>query len=158
MTPPKKPEWFEITDQDNAASVRRVSKALPAIALGSALLIIGAGVVFAQSQDQAPATAVEAVVASAQPVTESAPEASAQVSAPVSASPSIRVQNVRTQSETTQTEVAPVATKAVVTPKAPGLTMPTGGGDDDDEGDHEGDHDRRGPRVHSGEHEGGQDD
>ena len=157
MTPPKKPEWFEITDKDNAASVRRVSKALPAIALGSALLIIGAGVVFAQSQDQAPATAVEAVVASAQPVTESAPEASAPVSAPVSASPSIRVQNVTTQSETTQTEVAPVPTKAaVVTPKAPGLTLPSGrGGDDEGEGGEHGDH---APRTHGGEHEGGEDD
>lgn len=59
MTPPKKPEWFEIADNDNATSTRKVSKALPVIALGSALLIIGAGVVFAQSENEAPAAAIE---------------------------------------------------------------------------------------------------
>ena len=63
MTPPKKPEWIQIADTDNAASVRKVSKALPVIALGSALMIIGAGVVFAQSNNEAPAEAVESVVA-----------------------------------------------------------------------------------------------
>ena len=156
MTPPKKPEWLQIADTDNTASIRKVSKTLPAIALGSALMIIGAGVVFAQSHDEQPAAAVESVVASAQPVTESAPMATAQVSAPVSASPSIRVQNVTTQSETTQTEVATVPTKAVVTPKAPGLTLPSGrGGDDEGEG---GEHGDRAPRTHGGEHEGGEDD
>ena len=49
MTPPKKPEWFEIADNDNATSTRKVSKALPVIALGSALLIaLATGVLSAQ--------------------------------------------------------------------------------------------------------------
>jgi hypothetical protein len=72
MTPPKKPEWLQIADTDNASSIRKVSKTLPAIALGSALMIIGAGVVFAQSNNEPPAAAVESVVASAQPISRSA--------------------------------------------------------------------------------------
>lgn len=151
MTPPKKSEWLQIADTDNAASVRKVSKTLPAIALGSALMIIGAGVVFAQSHDEQPAAAVESVVASAQPATKnSAPSANTAASA----TPSMHAQNVIAQKVITKSDVA--TQSPVVTPKEPGLTLPSGrGGDDEGEG---GEHGDRAPRTHGGEHEGGEDD
>ena len=144
MTPPKKPEWIQIADTDNAASVRKVSKALPAIALGSALMIIGAGVVFAQSSNEAPAIAVESVISaqssnSAQPVLDNAPSNGVTTS--------LRIQNVATQKPTAQG----VSESAIIAPKAPGLQMPTGGGDDDDE-------DFRGTRGHGNEHDDEGDD
>ena len=128
MTPPKKPEWIHIADTDNASSVRKVSKTLPAIALGSALMIIGAGVVFAQTEIKTPAIAVEAASSvqptnSVQPVLENTHTSRATTS--------LRVQNVVTQEPT-----APVLGESqVIAPKAPGLQMPTGGGDDDDDDD-----------------------
>jgi len=128
MTPPKKPEWIQIADTDNAASVRKVSKALPVIALGSALMIIGAGVVFAQSNNEAPAAAVESVVASVQPAAQNSLPASRNVTA---ATPSMRARNVNAQKN-----VISVASKAAaVAPKAPGIQNPIGRGEDNEEDD-----------------------
>ena len=139
MTPPKKPEWIHIADTDNAASVRKVSKALPAIALGSALMIIGAGVVFAQSNNEVPATAVESVISSqstisAQPALDNVPTNGSTTS--------LRIQNIATQKPTTQG----VSDSPIIAPKAPGLQLPTGGGDDEDD-------DFRGARGHGDEHD-----
>ncbi len=128
MTPPKKPEWIQIADTDNAASVSKVSKALPAIALGSALMIIGAGVVFAQSNNEVPALAVESVVASTQPVAKITTQASNTVT---SATPSMRAQNVNAQNN-----VISVASKAAaIAPKAPGIQNPIGRGEDNEDDD-----------------------
>lgn len=130
MTPLKKPEWIQIADTDNAASVRKVSKALPVIALGSALMIIGAGVVFAQSNNEAPASAVETTVASAQRVTKNATQTA---NTATSATSPIRAQNVIEKNE-----VALVLAKAtLVTPKAPGIQAPTGRGEEDENRNHE---------------------
>ena len=132
MTPPKKPEWIHIADTDKAASVRKVSKTLPVIALGSALMIIGAGVVFAQSSNEAPAIAVKSMISaqfsnSAQPVLDNAPSNGATTS--------LRIQNIATQKPTAQG----VSESPIIAPKAPSFQIPTGGGDD--EGDDEGDDD-----------------
>ena len=141
MTPPKKPEWIHIADTDNAASVRKVSKALPAIALGSALMIIGAGVVFAQSNNEVPATAVESVISSQSTISAQP----ALVNSPTKGSTtSLRIQNIATQKPTTQG----VSDSPIIAPKAPGLQMPTGGGDDEDDDD-----DFRGARGHDDEHD-----
>ena len=140
MTPSQKPEWIEIADADKAASVRRISKGLPVMALVAVAAILGVGVVAAQTQEQAPANAVESVVPTVQ---------SSQSSEP---SPAI----IETQSAVTQASKASFTPQAVavVSPSAPTMknpsigTMPTGGGDDDDdddddedEGDDEGDDD-----------------
>ena len=127
MTPPKKPEWIHIADTDNAVSIRKVSKTLPVIALGSALMIVGAGVVFAQTNSQRTAIAVESVI-STTPVVASKTLAH---NVPTSATTALRIQNVVTQEPT-----APVLGESqVIAPKAPGLQMPTGGGDDDEDDD-----------------------
>jgi hypothetical protein len=125
MTPPKKSEWLQIADTDNAASVRKVSKTLPSIALGSALLVIGAGAMLAQSNVEAPALAVSPVVTSTQPVSQNAPAAR-------STKPTFQAQNINVQSTSAQSNVAPSS------PKAPGIQAPTGRGGDDEGREHEG--------------------
>lgn len=126
MTPPKKPEWIHIADTDNAVSIRKVSKTLPVIALGSALMIVGAGVVFAQTNSERTAVAVESVI-STTPVVASKTLAHNVPTAGATAA--LRIQNAATDKP-----IAPVAAMSQVTvPKAPGLQMPTGGGDDDED-------------------------
>jgi hypothetical protein len=61
MSPDQKPEWFQIADADNAASPRKISKGLPIMAIVVAAAIIGVGTVVAQTQDEAPANAIETV-------------------------------------------------------------------------------------------------
>ncbi len=125
MTPPKKPEWIHIADTDNAVSIRKVSKTLPVLALGSALMIVGAGVVFAQTNSERTAVALESVI-STTPVVASKTLAR---TVPTSATTALRIQNVATEKP-----IAPVvAVSQVIAPKAPGLQMPTGGGDDDED-------------------------
>ena len=122
MTPNKKPEWFQLADADNSASIRKISKGLPIMALVAVAAIIGVGVIFAQPQEQTPASATETL---APAVVEST--------------------QVSTQSESVPTSInnAPAGTASVVTPIAP--KTPTGvanplakqpmGGDDDDDDD-----------------------
>ncbi len=134
MTPSQKPEWIEIAEADNAASIRRISKGLPVMALIAVAAILGVGVVAAQTQEQPPANAVESVVPSAQTDQVSATSDPVQVSA---------IEPAATHTSHASTSV--VASKQPAAPKAtlnsPALpnpsigTMPTGGGDDDDEGD-----------------------
>jgi hypothetical protein len=61
MTPKNKPEWFEISENDNSANVRPISKRLPIVALVASALILGIGAVVAQTQEEPPASAVEAL-------------------------------------------------------------------------------------------------
>jgi len=138
MTPPEKPEWIEIADADNAATPRRVSKKLPALALIITVTIIGAGAVFGQTADQSPASAATALAPVVQSSTSAQPDAtntspSTQVSTPVVTSASKErtapvVTSVSTQS------VTPVITPTTSTMKNPSIgTLPTKGGDDSHE-------------------------
>jgi hypothetical protein len=124
MTQNNKPEWFEITDADEKPALRTVSKSLPVSAVLVAALILGAGVVVAQSQNELPASAI---------------------SASSGLSPAVE-NNPTTQAVTTVKSAAvnpTVATAAVVAGTAvtnklanPSIAkLPTGGGDDDDEDD-----------------------
>ena len=125
MTPDKKPEWFQLADADNSASIRKISKGLPIMALVAVAAIIGVGAIFAQPQEQTPASATETL---APAVVEST--------------------QVSTQSESVPASInnAPAGTTSVVTPigpKAPASAgvanplakKPMGGGDDDDDED-----------------------
>ena len=114
MTQNNKPEWFEITDADEKPALRKVSRSLPVSAVLVVGLILGAGVVVAQTQNESTASAISATSTQA---------------------PSV-------QSNPTAT-VAPAVTGTVATNKLvnPSIAkLPTGGGHDDDEGD-EGDDD-----------------
>jgi len=62
MTQNNKPEWFEITDADEKPALRKVSKSLPVSGVLVVALILGAGVVVAQTQNESPASAISATV------------------------------------------------------------------------------------------------
>ncbi len=103
MTPPKKPEWFELTESDGVKPRASVKRSARGVLLALPLLLIGVGVVVAQGTDESPAVAESiTTVASAAPEINAAPAAAVKSS------------------------LASVSKPAIATP-------PTGGGDDDDD-------------------------
>ena len=108
MTQNNKPEWFEITDKDEKPELRKVSKSLPVSAVLVVALILGAGAVVGQTQNETPASATNA--------TESqTPQA---VANPTTAAAAV---------------VAAVAATKLANPSI--AQLPTGGDDDEDEDD-----------------------
>jgi hypothetical protein len=112
MTPQEKPEWFELSEGEGSANVRRVSKTLPIAAVIATMAILGIGGVVAQTQDPSLASAIE-----------------------VTSQPQTQTQS-QTQSATTADSVAVSAAAS-----APAIAMPPTGRGDDDEDDDEGDDD-----------------
>ncbi|MFM1843960.1 MAG: hypothetical protein RLZ78_40 [Actinomycetota bacterium] len=109
MTQNNKPEWFEITDKDEKPELRKVSKTLPVSAVLVVALILGAGAVVGQTQNETPASATNATEsqtpqAVANPTTAAAVVVVGAVAATKLANPSI-------------------------------AQLPTGGDDDEDEDD-----------------------
>ena len=125
MTPDKKPEWFQLADADNSASIRKISKGLPIMALVAVAAIIGVGVIFAQPQEQTPASATE-TLAPAPAVVESTQVSTQSESVPAS------VNNAPAGTASFVTPIAPKAPAGVANPLA---KKPMGGGDDDDDED-----------------------
>jgi hypothetical protein len=111
MTTPKKPEWFELAQSDGGKPRTPVKSGARGVLLALPLMLIGAGVVVAQTADDSPAVAKSVTsVASAAPQLNDAPASSA-----------IKSSSVK--------------------PMQPAIaTPPTGGGDDDDD-DYEDDED-----------------
>lgn len=58
-----KPEWFELAEKDGGKTHFEVKRGLRSFLLAIPLLAIGAGVVFAQTSDESPATAETATTA-----------------------------------------------------------------------------------------------
>ena len=58
-----KPEWFELAEKDGGKTHFEVKRGFRSIALAIPLLVIGAGVVVAQSSNEPPANAETATVA-----------------------------------------------------------------------------------------------
>ena len=68
MTPPKKPEWFELAESDGVKPRASVKRSARGALLALPLLLIGVGVVVAQSTDESPVLAeTVTTVASAAP-------------------------------------------------------------------------------------------
>ena len=57
MTPPKKPEWFELAESDGEKAHASVKRSARGALLALPLLLIGVGVVVAQGTDESPAIA-----------------------------------------------------------------------------------------------------
>ena len=125
MTPDKKPEWFQLADADNSASIRKISKGLPIMALVAVAAIIGVGAIFAQPQEQTPASATETLAPAA--------VESTQISTQSESSPA-SINNAPTGTTSVVTPIAPKAPAGVANPLA---KKPMGGGDDDDEDEDE---------------------
>ena len=125
MTADKKPEWFQLADADNSASIRKISKGLPIMALVAVAAIIGVGVIFAQPQEQTPASATETL---APAVVEATQTSTQSESVPAS------INNAPAGTASVVTPIAPKSPAGVANPLA---KKPMGGGDDDDEDDDE---------------------
>jgi hypothetical protein len=111
MTQNNKPEWFEITDADEKPELRKVSKSLPVSAVLVAALILGAGVVVAQSSNETPASVISASSGKT-PTVESNPTTAAIVAGTVAGT---------------------VTANKLANPAI--AQLPTGGGDDDNDDD-----------------------
>ena len=125
MTPDKKPEWFQLADADNSASIRKISKGLPIMALVAVAAIIGVGAIFAQPQEQTPASATETL---APAVVESTQISTQSESVPAS------INNAPTGTSSVVTPIAPKTPTGVANPLA---KKPMGGDDDDDDDEDE---------------------
>jgi hypothetical protein len=123
MTPDKKPEWFQLADADNSASIRKISKGLPIMALVAVAAIIGVGVIFAQPQEQTPASATETL---APAVVEATQTSTQSESVPAS------INNAPAGTASVVTPIAPKTPTGVANPLA---KKPMGGDDDDDDED-----------------------
>ena len=110
MTQNNKPEWFEITDADEKPALRKVSKSLPVSAVLVVALILGAGVVVAQTQNESPASAISA---------------SSEQTPAIESVPTTAVATV---------VAGTVATNKLANPSI--ATLPTGGGDEDEDENH----------------------
>ncbi len=119
MTQNNKPEWFEITDADEKPELRKVSKSLPVSAVLVAALILGAGVVVAQSSNETPASVISASSGQT-PTVESNPTTAAIVAGTVAGTVARTVAGTVTANKLANPAIA---------------QLPTGGGDDDDDDD-----------------------
>ena len=113
MSPEKsKPEWFHMAEADAAPPQPKGRKVIRIMALATPLLVLGASMVFAQTQGT-PTTLASAVTSAASPV------ATSTASTPVS-----------TAIQVAQT--APATQSPPITIKKPAIaTIPTGGGEND---------------------------
>ena len=138
MTPeskPKKSEWMQIAESDNASSnVRKVDKRLTLGTLVSVGAIVIAGSLFANASDEPSAVA------------DITPIASAKASDPNSPAPSPSTAVVVTTPPASKIEAPAIA------------QMPMGGEEDDDDDEHEGRGERREHRDRYEEHDDGDDD
>ena len=117
MTPPKKPEWFQLAESDGIKPRASVKRSARGALLALPLLLIGVGVVVAQSTDESPVLAeTVTTVASAAPEINAAPTSPAIKSSSVMQPP-------------------------ITTPPT------GGGDNDDDEDDEDGDNDHRPDEV-----------
>ena len=143
MTENNKPEWFEITADDGPIAPPKASKTLPIAAVVATALILGVGAIVAQTQEEAPANAVETV--SSQPT-----------------------QNQETTPTTSASEVSPTTSVVrIANPAASSITTPTAGlknpsiaslpTSNDDEDDEEDDDDSRHGKHHDDDDEGDDD-
>ena len=114
MTENNKPEWFRIIDKDEKPELRRASKSIPVSAVMVTALILGAGAVMGQTQNDTPASATST---------------SQSQSPQITANPSTAATAV----------IGGMAANKLANPSI--AKLPTGGGDDDDDDDEDEDED-----------------
>lgn len=109
-----KPEWFQMAEADGVEPKPKRKRIVRIMALSTPLLVLGAGLVFAQSQESPSAVASVSSVA-----------LSPAANAPISITPAAA--SIPTASAAPVSQNSP----ASISIKKPGIaTMPTGGGED----------------------------
>lgn len=144
-----KPEWFQMAEADAIPTTPKSRKGIRLMALATPLLVLGVGLAYAQTQGTSPADAGTTAQAAANPISiassSTAPVSTPAASTPVaSTSSTSEVSAPKASSRETSTSTSttilvsqtsstptPVTPPAAPTISKPGLTMPTGGGEDD---------------------------
>ena len=148
MTENNKPEWFEITDNDEKPALNRVSKSLPISAVLIAAVVLAFGALIGQNPEAIPTFAPSASAEQTQGVKADSTRSAASVLQSADANPTVQAVSV-IQSAVATPSITSVAA-AVAVPAASKLAnpsiskLPTGGGDDDDHDDDDDDDDRHG--------------
>lgn len=139
MTPPSKPEWIELAEDDGISRPAKSTKALPLVAVLATALILGVGAVVAQTQEEPPANATEVTNVATDQV--ASPTTSSEAETPSSPASQTSVE------KNAKSEASP-SPAAIANPSI--AKMPTGG----EAGDHEGreGHGVRPPHKEGGEH------
>ena len=120
-----KPEWFQMAEDDGFAPKSTRKRTLRIMALATPLLVLGAGFVFAQTQDSPTASATSTPSAAAtNPISLAstptlAPSAPAPSAAPIVAS-----------TQVSKTVAATTRPTASITIKKPTISKPTGGAEE----------------------------
>ncbi len=140
-----KPEWFQMADADPIPAAPKSKKGIRLMAIATPLLVLGAGLAYAQTQGTSPADAGTTAQAAANPISFSTPTLASTPtqSTPVQVAPSQNLVQAPSSHESSDartelvvqnsatTPVVPPATPTSIT--KPGLTMPTASGEDDDQ-------------------------
>lgn len=120
-----KPEWFQMAEADAFEPKPKSKRVVRVMVLATPLLVLGVGLVFAQTQDSPTAVASSTTSAVSTPAAtgpislSSTPVATTPTAASTPASHTIQVSQATTTTP-----------KASITIKKPGIKMPTGGGED----------------------------
>ena len=130
MTENNKPEWFEITADDGPIAPPKASKTLPIAAVVATALILGVGAIVAQTQEEAPANAVETVSSQPTKNQETTPTTSASEVSPTTSV----VRKANPVASTITTPTAGLKNPSIA-------SLPTSNNDEDeDEDSHHGKH------------------
>lgn len=150
-----KPEWFQMADADDIALQSKSKRVIRIMALATPLLVLGAGLVFAQTQDS-PSAVASGATSSTSPIA-LAPASTPLVSTPAASAPTAATPTTTTPATSTPaTSIAVASAPVTPTPatSAPapavievsqnspsvnlqniplksGIKAPSGGGDDD---------------------------
>ncbi len=125
-----KPEWFQMAEEDAFEPKPKSKRVVRIMALATPLLVLGVGLVFAQTQDSPTAVAnsntnAVSTAATTDPISLSSTPAASTPSPTAISTPASNAIQVSQVATTTATQ------KASITIKKPGIKLPTGGGEDD---------------------------
>jgi hypothetical protein len=124
-----KPEWFQMADADATPPQPKSRRVIRIMALATPLLVLGAGLVFAQTQESPIAVASAATAATT--ATPATTDATARSISPIVAS-APRPSSTPVSSAVQVSQSSPAPQSSSVTIAKPSIaTMPTGGGSDD---------------------------
>ena len=95
MTPPKKPDWMEIADNDGGSNnpVPKAKKSRPVVVAATALVLTFGGAVIAQSNEDSPTPVEQSIVPQA---SQSATSVAPAISSAVTPSPAISAPAIAT--------------------------------------------------------------
>jgi len=125
-----KPEWFQMAEDDGFAPKSTRKRTLRIMALATPLLVLGAGFVFAQTQDSPTASATSTPSAAATNPISLASTPTLAPSAPAPSAPAPSAAPIVASTQVSKTVAATTRPTASITIKKPTISKPTGGAEE----------------------------